>query len=382
MTKNSLFREIQALKNQSGTHSPSIDTIKELLPPGHIKVDACFLSNPYATELFMEYFDKELLNDKKRLRDLLEFYPPQNNDIGKKMSKFLKIDEQNIVIGNGAIELIQAILHNFVKEKLSVPIPTFSSYYEFVKSDTKVEYYQLHESNNFQINLDDYAEWILKNEISDVVLINPNNPNGSYVGSDELLAFLDKLKSINSVILDESFIHFAYENSDLTLIDSHNFVTDFPNLILVKSMSKDFGIAGIRCGYALMSANRIKKLLSNGYLWNSNGLSSYFFDLYTQVEFQSKYEIVRKKYIMNALMFQAELKSVKNITIYPTKANFTLIKLNKGTSSFDVMVKLLVDYGVYVRECSDKMGLNGNFIRVACRSFEENQIILNALKSL
>ena len=147
-------------------------------------------------------------------------------------------------------------------------------------------------------------------------------------------------------------------------------------------MSKDFGIAGIRAGYGIMNEKKVAQLLNNGYLWNVSGLADYFFKVYGNEVFQKEYEIVRKKYIMNTMMFLSELDKIPNIISYPSKANFALIEIINGKSSFDVTMELLVDSNIYVRDCQDKIGLNGNFIRVASRTFEENLKIIDAFKKV
>jgi histidinol-phosphate/aromatic aminotransferase/cobyric acid decarboxylase-like protein len=168
----------------------------------------------------------------------------------------------------------------------------------------------------------------------------------------------------------------------LSAITSEELITKYKNLVIVKSMSKDFGIAGIRAGYAVMNQDKVKKLLSNGYLWNVSGLASYFFKIYSDHDFISQYEIVRKKYIMNTLMFISELNTIPNVKAYPSKANFVLLELLDGKSSFDFTLGLLIENGVYVRDCNDKIGLDGSFVRVASRSFEENLITISSIKNL
>ena len=159
-------------------------------------------------------------------------------------------------------------------------------------------------------------------------------------------------------------------------------VIDKDNVYVIKSMSKDFGIAGLRCGYAVMSKNKVQDLLKNGYLWNSNGLAEYFFRLYARDDFFERYEPVRRKYITESLFFISELNQIKNIKVYPSRANFVLIELLKGVTADDVTAKLIAQYGVYVRNCNDKIGLNGEFIRVAARTQEENKIIIEAIKNV
>ena len=118
------------------------------------------------------------------------------------------------------------------------------------------------------------------------------------------------------------------------------------------------------------------------FLWNINGIAEYFFNLYSNDEFQLEYEKCRKRYITETVFFLNQLKELKNINILPSKANFVLVELLNGLTSEDVSLNLLIRHGVYVRNCSDKIGLDGQYIRIAARSFEENQHIFNALKEI
>jgi histidinol-phosphate/aromatic aminotransferase/cobyric acid decarboxylase-like protein len=370
---------LREMKEQAGTHSPSIDTIISKIPNINIDIDACFLSNPYATDLFLKYLDQDLIQTNK-LRDVLEFYPPQNREISKYISEAIKVDYRNIFVGNGAIEIIQAIIHNFTKNKIALPIPTFSSYYEFVKDEIEVVYFKLEKEKDFKLEPEVYVEFILEHKPDTIVLINPNNPNGAYLSREEVQYILDNAREVANVIVDESFIHFAYEDLELSQISSQDLIAQYSNLIIIKSMSKDFGIAGLRAGYAVMQSEKVDLLLKNGYLWNISGLTNYFFKVYSDLNFINRYNIVRKEYIMNTLMFLSELKNIKGIKVYPSKANFALIEIINGQSSFEFTMNLLINYGVYVRDCSDKIGLDGEFVRIASRSFEENLKIIDAIK--
>jgi len=370
--------DLRALKRLSGSHSPSIESLRETLPDLEIKIDACFLSNPYATDLFLKHMNTDLL-EKGGLRDVLEFYPPQNNEVSMHISRAINVERERIFACNGAIEAITAVLQNFVEESICVIIPTFSSYYEFVKPNCKVYFYELGKESEFTLNVDSYLDFVRNNKIRNVVLINPNNPNGGYISSNEIIFLLDSLADLDCVILDESFIHFAYESADLDLVGLDRLSSMYPNLVLIKSMSKDFGIAGLRAGYAIMSPERVSSLLARSYLWNISGLTNYFFKVYSKEEFRKQYEVVRKKYILNTSYFADELNSINGIKLYPSKANFFLIEIYEKTS-YELTFQLLERFGIYVRDCSDKIGLNGEFIRVASRSFEENLIITQSLR--
>lgn len=374
-----LAEKFKKLKLESGSHSPSIFTFLQELPELKIHIDACFLSNPYATELFLNYLNDEVLSTGK-IRDLLEFYPSQNRVLAALLSDFLKVDSGNIFIGNGAIEIIQAVLHRFASKKLLINIPTFSSYYEFVPDGCEVVFNKLKKENNYEINCSELIDKIYTEKPDTIVIINPNNPNGAYLNFGELEMLLDSCSKVENVILDESFIHFAYEDKNFNLINTAGLVHKYPNIIIVKSMSKDFGIAGVRAGYAVMDKEKVDLLLMNGFLWNSNGFAEYFFRLYTRADFAYKYENVRLKYIMETIDFMKNLREIAEIKLYSSKANFAMIEMLDGTTADELMSYLLIKHGIYVRNCSDKIGLDGEFLRVASRNKEQNQLIVSAIR--
>lgn len=379
--KQAAYAKIRALKEESGSHSPSVATMLKEVPGLRFEIDACFLSNPYATDLFLKHLEQDLVRTGK-LRDVLEYYPPQNRDIAKHISRAIDVAPEHIFVGNGAIEVIQAVLHSFVKGKICVIIPTFSSYYEFVPPDCEPVYYRLSKNDNFFFDAERYLAFVRASGAGTVVIINPNNPDGGYIPKKTLEHLLLNLKSLENIILDESFVDFAYEDSALSRVSRQKFINSYPNLTIVKSMSKDFGIAGIRAGYGIMGADRVRKLLSNGYLWNVSGLADYFFRLYGDPGFLRLYEAVRKKYIRHIITFLDGLSGISGIKVYPSKANFALVELTGGATSFDFTTRLLIDSGIYVRNCSDKIGLDGQFVRVASRTMEQNRKIISAIRAI
>jgi histidinol-phosphate/aromatic aminotransferase/cobyric acid decarboxylase-like protein len=368
-------------KKMAGSHSPSIRTLLKNIPSVQMRIDACFLSNPYATDLFFKYLNEDIIS-KNKLRDLLEYYPSQNNAIAKTIGKTIGVNSDCIFVGNGAIEVIQAVLHNFVDKKVVLNIPTFSSYYEFLNSHVETIFYKLDKIKNFELEVDEYIKFIKFNSPDTVILINPNNPDGGYIPLDKMKYILHELSEIPNIIVDESFIHFAYENENMDQISLTNYFSEFSNLILIKSMSKDFGVAGLRAGYGIMSKSKVAKLLINGYLWNSSGLSEYFFELYSEKYFQLEYNIARKKYITESKLFYDNLKSIQSIKTYPSFANFALVELIDGSTSSDFVNKLLINHGIYTRTGNDKIGLEGQFVRIASRTQTENDEILNCLNNI
>jgi histidinol-phosphate/aromatic aminotransferase/cobyric acid decarboxylase-like protein len=198
-----------------------------------------------------------------------------------------------------------------------------------------------------------------------------------------MIELLEELRHVPNVIVDESFIHFACEGLGYTYRSVADEVRRHPNLMVVKSMSKDFGVAGIRAGYAVMAPGRVRTLLDNGFLWNSSGLAEYFFDLYSRPDFQERYERERIRFVRNSRRFFAALAKTEGLRVYPTQANFALVELQNGMSAEDLVWRLLVRRGVYTRTCDDKRGLEpGKFLRIAARNRPENGYIIRSLRRL
>lgn len=379
--EKSIATTIKRLKDEAGSHSPSVFTLCNELPSLEMKVDACFLSNPYATDLFLKYLEEDLIRNNK-LRDILEFYPSQNKVIAKILSKQLNIQPKHIFMANGAIETIQAIIHNFVIRKILINLPTFSPYYEFAKEGVEVIYNNLDKRDNFQLPIEQFIQYVKKENPDTIVLINPNNPTGSYIKLSDIKYLIQELQEVENIVIDESFIHFSFEDETYNYKSAAELVNYYDNLIIVKSVSKDFGIAGIRGGYALMSEKKVNFLLKNGYLWNISGLAEYFFNLYAQDSFYQEYEKVRVKFIQDTHIFFANLSAIKQIKAYPSLANFALVELVDGSKCSDFCYKLLIKHGVYTRTCADKTGLNGEFVRIAARSESENKIIIDSIRDM
>lgn len=366
------------LKESSGSHSPSAIALQRAIPEVNLKIDCCYLSNPYATRVFMDRIRKDF-EDEAWLHNLIESYPAQNAQIAEDLSKAIGVKPQNIFIGNGATEIISGILTHFVRGKLLIMLPTFSPYYEYVNKDTVIHYYPLHrEGDRFVANLEHLLKYCKTNEVNNIVIINPNNPDGSFIDRATLAQFLHQLSFMDNIILDESFIEFAGNNESLTKL-----FYNYTNLTIVKSMSKDFGIAGIRAGYCITRSEYVKHLLDTGFLWNSSCFAIYFFQLLTDKDFVHKYLEAKERYAKILSDFSEQLSTCNPaLKFYKSKANFFLGELIDPSKTVEeLMLFLLVEHGIYIRQCADKKGLGDRFFRISCRNEEDNKTVIEALKA-
>lgn len=381
-------KRLAEVKRNSGSHSPSPAMLAGIKGVA-VTHDFCYLSNPHATELFLRYAKRDFTDDKM-LRSIVEYYPSQNRALSKKLERISGVAAQNIFVGNGATEIIQAVLQTFVgvklpqtrrslaPTKLLVPVPTFSPYLEFAPKGVRVIQHQLRKEDDFRLHLAELLTQARKEEPDTVVIINPNNPNGGYIDARGLQGVLAKLRHLSTVVVDESFLHFTAQ----TLQSAALLVKKHPNLVVVKSLSKDFGIAGLRLGYAVMSEERVSELLGRGYLWNVSGFGEYFLGLLNRRGFLRQYEHARLQAIWERDEFFTTLSRVRGLKVYPSKANMFLVELVDGSQARDLVVALLVRHGIYIRLCKDKVGLEGEFVRIASRSGAENRLVTNALRAI
>jgi len=380
--ERSILGQLEELSARSGSHSPSLGTMQKAIPEIAVDIDACYLSNPLATDLFWSYFNADVLADPQLFKRMLEAYPSQNRAIAERLSTAIGAPADQLFIANGATEAIQAVIHNF-SSHIHISTPTFSPYYEFAGPDQQVTTFALDPTNNFAVNPDIYVDSVLSSHADTAVLISPNNPDGYLIPDDDLKSILSRLTSLSTIIVDESFIHFADSATPDGELPSLTGITKrFDNVTVVKSMSKDFGIAGIRAGYAIMPAERVTQLLDHGYLWNTSGIGEYFFSLFDRPQFLEQYLGELSSYKLFIDKFTSTTKKFDFIQAFETSANFQLMKLPENVSSDVVAALMLIRHGVYVRSCGDKIGLDGEFLRVAIRTEPENEKILDALADI
>jgi histidinol-phosphate/aromatic aminotransferase/cobyric acid decarboxylase-like protein len=339
--------------------------------PGLVQVDACFLSNPYAT---VEVMTRLRGIPDAQLERMVAHYPSQAPAIAALLGSHLGVPAESLHLANGACEVIHALLADRPGPVL-LSVPTFSAYYEFAHGPVVVHH--LDHRQDFRLDLDSLEAMIERHAPETVVIINPNNPDGGLIPHAALVGFLERVHGrVNQIIVDESFSHFTTEGTPDTVA---GLVADLPHLVVVNSLSKSHGIAGLRLGYAVMCAERARAL-RNSALWNVNAYAEWFCGLLGDSGFQESYERARRRYVRDIRSLFVDLNAVPNLRAYPSAANFALLELDHPAA--EVAGALLARHGVYVRDCADKRGLEhgDHFIRVAARSGAENRRIVEGLR--
>jgi len=352
------------------SHSPALTDLVGYEEAQKI-IDFCFIANPY-------YPTPAMLEDLQRnLPNLIKSYPSSNPLRSQSyLAKVLDINPEHLIIGNGATELI-ALLTQTLIDRIAVPIPTFGEYIEKMKDARNAELYMLDPADHYQLHLADYLQWVDQRRLGCLLIINPGNPTGQFFTRDEMVEFLHHARHLELVIVDESFIDFADDEvpSLLPVADQ------FSNLLIVRSMSKHCGIPGLRLGYCysanLFLLNRLRRFLPT---WNLNMLAQYFLSQLPATD--ADYHEGRKRLIADVRALSSDLRSLPGIDVYSTGANFVLFKLNNGMTAGELQSRLLTEHAMYVRDCSNKIGMDAFHIRVASQGRQKDMRLVEALRTL
>ncbi len=352
------------------SHSPSLADLVGYEKAKDI-IDFCFIANPY-------YPTPEMLDDlKENFPNLIKSYPSSNPATSQKhLATVLGVNPDNLIIGNGATELI-VLINTTLIDRIAVPIPTFGEYIEKLKDQRDAELFVLRPEENYNLNLSEYLAWLHRRRLKAALVINPGNPTGQIFSLDEMIDFLHHAKDMELVIVDESFIDFAGDPvpSLLQVADR------FSNVLLVRSMSKHCGVPGLRLGYCysgnLFILNRLRQFIPT---WNVNTLAQYFLSLLPSTN--DAYHVARKRLIGDVRWLYSALLAIPGIYVYPTGANFVLFKIKGGMTATEMQSRLLDEHGMYVRDCSNKMGMDDFHIRVASQGREKDAKLVQALETL
>ena len=320
---------------------------------------------------------RKLIEDMQaKMPELIGSYPSTNWYLSSLLAEEVGIDKDELVVGNGASELINAVVARFV-HRLAVPIPTFEEFVNRAKILGR-EVCPFTPSQRFDLDIDAFIDHVRETGSDSALLIRPNNPTGSYLSKSDLIYFLDRMRSLNLVLVDESFLDFVDAEADpsaLTLIH------EYPNLLILKSLSKNCGIPGIRLGYAATGdAKRAADLRNDVPIWSINSFAQYFIE--NMADYRAEYTESCRQVREATQKLVRELAEVPYIHPFPTQGNFVLCEILYGFTGEELTDRLFEDSRILVNNCGSKDGLGGNFFRIACRTEQDNAIIVQALTRL
>ena len=335
-------------------------------------LDFCYLVNPY-------FPPKRMVEEiKASFETLMREYPSGMRVNSLLASKNFGVRQEYIVVGNGAAELIKILMENWVGVLGNIA-PTFEEYPSRLDSDKVVQFVPSHEG--FKYTADDILSFFAGKTIDTLLLINPDNPSGNYIPFTDLLRLVHwtKQKGIRFVV-DESFVDFACVEGDYSLFDNR-ILADNKHLVVVKSISKSYGVPGFRLG-VLASGDEtlISEIKKQVALWNINSFGEFFMQIYEKyhVDYLNACQLFKHE----RELFFRELNEIPYLDVFSSQANFFLCRVKEGLTSHQLATKLL-NMNILIKDYGAKTSFyNGGFIRIAVRNRQDNHRLAEMLKRL
>ena len=336
-------------------------------------LDFCYLVNPY--------FRRSRIIDEleANFRTLLGEYPSGMKVNTLLASKCWGVKEDYIIPGNGAAELIKALMEN-LGGTLGVVRPTFEEYPNRIEQERVVAY--VPDNRDFRYSADDLIAHFGTHPVDNLLLINPDNPSGNFIPRADLCRLAEWCEQRGTrLIVDESFVDFS-EQWDQSSLLSNSWLETYPHLAVMKSISKSYGVPGLRLGI-LASADRalIARMKQQVSIWNINSFAEFFMQIFSKYE--KDYQKACVKFIEVRADFMEQLQQISCLHVMPTQANFVLCEVLPPYTANGIALTLLKDHNILVSACSAKKGIAPNrYIRMAVRSRSDNNRLIQALKQL
>ncbi len=305
----------------------------------------------------------------KSFGSILHYPDPEAKNITRKIAQYWGIKEENVLVGNGSIELIYLIVSTFKPKTTLIPIPTFSEYERAARCiKSKINFLRLKEKLRFELQ----ATKI--NQADILFLCNPNNPTGNLILTD--FRVIERLP-VKLIVIDEAFMDFLPDEKEHTLIWK---AQKNKRIIVLRSFTKFFALAGLRIGYLVAHQSIVNKLRQHKIPWSVNSLAQIAGEiaLKDSYYFKATHLIIEKE----RSLLSAQLKKIKGLKVYPSVTNFLLFKIEKDKISANDLTERLLKEGILVRDCSNFRNLEDKFIRVAVRNRKENQRLIVALRKI
>jgi len=366
---------MQSEVNNSATPVRDEARLKEVLGgfgglwryPGSL--DYFFLVNPYFPPASFT----------ERMKDMVEhlfYHYPSNRRVDSELaSAYFGVRADSIIVGNGTSELIKEVMEH-TEGKVGVIRPTFEEYPNRYAPSKLVTMFVNHP--DFSYSADDIMSYFDGSGVGSIVLVNPDNPSGNYIPKKDLIRLARWAKERNiRVILDESFSDFAEEEKP-TLIDQE-ILDAYPNLLVLKSISKSYGVPGIRLGVIASGntpyMNWLKQDLS---IWNINSFAEYFLQIIA--DYHDEYVAGLEKLKAERKRFSSLLSSIDGLHVIPSNADYLMVGIENGVTIDTLRKELFSRHNILIKDLTSKVPDGRQFMRLAIRNEEDNDTFIAALK--
>lgn len=336
-------------------------------------LDYCYLVNPYFP---CEQMKAEM---KANFDTLLTEYPSGMYVNSLLAGKCFGIKQEYMVVGNGAAELIKSLMEN-VKGHVGMVFPTFEEYPHRLRKEQMVAFVPPLDTLRYTAN--DLMNFYKDKSIDMLLLINPDNPSGNFIPKTDVVRLAAWCKERNiQLVVDESFVDFSDDFLHNSLLCDET-LEAYPNLLVMKSISKSYGVPGLRLGILATSQRetiaRIKKDVS---IWNINSFAEFFMQIYNK--YQAQYEKACQQFIDERNRFALRLKEIHFLRVLPTQANYFCCEVKPPYTAAELTKQLLARFDIMIKDCNSKTSLKGlNYIRISIRNQVDNDQLITALLNL
>lgn len=336
-------------------------------------LDYFYLVNPY-------YPTKRLREElAANFNTLLTEYPSGMKINSLLAAQYFNVKQEYILPGNGAAEVIKALME-MLPGKMGALHPSFEEY----SNRKNKEDLEIFVANNkdFTYTAQDLIDYYSDHHINNLVLVNPDNPSGNYIPLNDL-CLLANWCGQNDIILvvDESFVDFSEDYEQNTLL-RNEILESYNNLIVIKSISKSYGVPGLRLG-VLASGNKdiIEKMKKYVSIWNINSFAEFYMQIYPK--YRNEYKKSCEKFQIERKWFFNELGKIPFLRVIPSQANYFLVEVLPPYTSKSLVIKALKDYDIVIKDCGTKKAFCGlNYVRITIRNRVDNTRLLNALNEM
>ena len=331
-------------------------------------LDFCYLVNPY--------YPPDRMKDEIRANfdTLLTQYPSGMHINSLLAAKNFGVHEENILVGNGAAELIKSLM-GILKGRTGIVRPTFEEYPNRYAEAEQVVFTP--SNRDFSYTTDDLTHYFEDKDIENLIVINPDNPSGNYISKADVLRLIKWCgeQKIRTVI-DESFVDFADEE-DSTLI-SQEILDSHPYLYVMKSISKSYGVPGLRLGVlASGDTGTVALMKKDVAIWNINSFAEFYMQI--AEKYKNDYATGLQRLRAERDRFERELARIPGLRVIPSQANFIMVETAADISPKELLKALMIRHNLLIKELTAKTD-GGNYLRIAVRNAEDNNALLHALK--